>query len=362
MRQIARIGLAALGFGAAHAPHADAETAAGPQSAGDADTFVARLVRVDRSQDLRGLDVPADSAATLARGDIPAAVQQLEALARDGSNAANVALVRTQHWCAFLGGKHAPLDKKEAAINQSLAPERAARTLDILHAQQTFTTRAAAACRKAPFDYRAIEQRMRAAASDGDAVSESELALFTRDAAQRTAYLEQAAAHGYAPAQHKLAVSRVIAVQRGETTENVKSIRMLLKQAGQSLPAAKVDLANCMATGCDGHPSDTATAAAFAIDAARDGDPSAYTAMLRMPWRSQMTAAEIAAWQMFAQRLNEHACMGTAYVDAAVSLANTLAQFEKALPPQELARAQALTERYWTEFSARARNEQRCSD
>ncbi|HSN70147.1 MAG TPA: hypothetical protein VLT59_01505 [Steroidobacteraceae bacterium] len=337
------------------ASSADEGQAATPEA------FYQRLVTVDRSQALRDLDVPDDIVALLAKPDVPAAVSKLEALAQQGDVDANVALVRTQHWCAGLarsGG--ATNDQREPALREALPPEELPAALAVLRAEQAFIAEANASCAAARFAFRQIEQRLRAAAAAGDAVSSSELARFTRDAAQREAFLEAAAEGGYAPAQYQLAVNRLFAVQRGQTTEKVETIRLLLKQAGQSMPAAKVDLANCMATGCDGHPADSATAAAFAVDAARDGEPSAYVGMLRMPWRASLDPSEIAAWQIFAARLNDAGCTGTRYLETGIALARVNAQFAAALKPEQLERAQSLADRYWTQFSERAKREQRC--
>lgn len=350
--------LAAAG-GTAHAIEADVSPATGRAS--DQSAFYEQLVAVDRAQSLRDLKVPQEIVQQLARADVAAAVQKLESLAAGGDVDANVALVRTQHWCAALGRPRNPtVERREAALREALPSERLPKGLGVLAAEEAFTKRAAEACGRARFAFQNIESRLRSAAASGNAVSASELARFTRDPAKREAFLEAAAEGGYAPAQYQLAVNRLFAVQRGETTEKVDTIRLLLKQAGQTLPAAKVDLANCMATGCDGHPADAATAAAFAVDAARDGESSAFVGMLRMPWRSSLDASEIAAWQMFAEKLNEAGCNGTQYLENVTALARVNTQFAEALKPEPLERARSLAERYWTEFGARARREQRC--
>jgi hypothetical protein len=342
--------------GAIEAP-ATASVAGAPDRTG----FYRKLVAVDRAQALRDLDVPADIADRLSRAEVPATVSELEGRAAKGDVAANVALVRTQHWCAGLARPpNPPLEQTAQQLREALPPEELPDALGVLAAEQAFNQSAAAACSQARFAFQEIERRLRAAAAAGDAVSASELARFTRDASKREAFLEAAAEAGYAPAQYQLAVNRLFAVQRGETTEKVDTIRLLLKQAGQTLPAAKVDLANCMATGCDGHPADTATAAAFAVDAARDGAANAFAGMLRMPWRSSLDAAEIAAWQRFAERLNEAGCNGTAYLATKTGLSRINAQFAAALSAEQRERADSLATRYWDEFSARAKREQRC--
>ena len=327
----------------------------------DPTAFYRQLVAVDRAQALRDVEIPAEIVGMLAGAEVPAAVEKLEKLAAAGDVAANVALVRTQHWCVGLGKRGAQqAEQREAALREVLPPDQLETSLGVLRAEQEFVARAAAACQAARFAYGDIERRLRAAAAAGDATSSSELARFTRDPDKRTALLVAAAEGGYAPAQYQLAVNRLFTVQRGETTENVGTIRLLLKQAGQTLPAAKVDLANCMATGCDGHPADGATAAAFAVDAARDGEPSAFAGMLRMPWRASLKGTEITAWQLFAGRLNEAGCSGTGYLDTQIGLARVTDQLEQALPPEQLEQARSLAARYWSEFGARARREQRC--
>jgi hypothetical protein len=334
---------------------------AAPVTPIDRTPFQHRLVEVDRLQSFRGIDVDRSIATMLADADATTAVARLESRAAAGSDDANVALVRTQHWCAaMMAAARQPAGDEASKLSASLPADRLPGALGVLEAQRAFTDRAAAACQRAPFRYQDIERRLRAAAQAGHASSANELARFTNDSARRDALIEDAAKGGYGPAQHTLAVSRLYAVQRGETTENVDTIRQLLKQAGTTVPAAKVDLANCMAAGCDGHPADSATAAAFGVDAARDGDPSAFVAMLRMPWRTSLKVEEIAAWQMFGDRLNEEGCTGGRYLEALVTFTQVLAQFEKGLKPEQLASARAHADRYWSQFAARARHEQRC--
>src|SRR5690606_22439806 len=142
------------------------------------------------------------------------------------------------------------------------------------------------------FDYRLIEARLREAAAEGHPASATELAQFVRDPAQRQALLQAAMDKHYAPAYYAVATQLLMAVQRGETTQNVSSIREWLKQAGREVPKAKLDLANCMALGCDGHPADALAARAFGTDAARDGEPTAFLSMVRMPWGSRMSRSQ----------------------------------------------------------------------
>jgi hypothetical protein len=157
-----------------------------------------------------------------------------------------------------------------------------------------------------------------------------------------------------------LATARLIAVQRGETTENVASIRLLFKQAGRTLSKAKVDLANCMALGCDGHPADAATAAAFGTDAARDGEPSAFLSMVRMPWGGRIPRAQLLAWQYYGDKLNETGCSGDAYVLASVTFAQTIGMLEKGQDAKLIEQAKAQAEALWNDNGARAMREQGC--
>ena len=190
--------------------------------------------------------------------------------------------------------------------------------------------RARASCGKARFDYTAIEARLRAAADTGDAASATELAQFLRDPAKREAMLKSAVDKKYPPAVYKVATNLLVAVQRGQTTENVSQIRELLKIAGRTIPRAKLDLANCMAVGCDGHPADALTARAFGIDAARDGEPTAFMSMVRMPWGQRMTRQQLLAWQYFGDRLNEGGCMGDAYVPTTLAFGQTIGMLKEA--------------------------------
>jgi len=332
-----------------------------PLSAPDMAAFYQHLVTVSLRHELRALEVPAGIVDSIVGGRVADAVGTLEERASGGDREANVALVRVQHWCARqASAKPGDPQARAAELAAQLNAELAGRVAGVLRAEADYLPRVQSACAAAPLRLREIERRLREAAAAGHPASASELARFTRDAAKREQLLQAAADGGYAPAQHTLAVSRLVEVQRGTTTENVKTIRTLLKQAGTTLPAAKVQLANCMAVGCDGHPMDAATAARFGIDAARDGEPTAFAGMLRMPWRSSLSLEDIAAWQMFGERLNQEGCWGAEYVSSTVSFAQTRAQLEEGLEPDLLAAAQERADRYWKEFGARAIHEQLC--
>src|SRR4029079_5912500 len=145
--------------------------------------------------------------------------------------------------------------------------------------------RARAACVRANsiFDYKGVEARLRASAAAGDPASATELAQFLLDPAKREAMLQTAVKKNYPPAVYKVATNLLIAVQRGQTTENVSQIRELLKIAGREIPRAKLDLANCMAVGCDGHHAHALHRRAFGIDAARDGETTAFPSTRTTP-------------------------------------------------------------------------------
>jgi hypothetical protein len=135
---------------------------------------------------------------------------------------------------------------------------------------------------------------------------------------------------------------------------------MLFKQAGRTMSRAKVDLANCMALGCDGHPADAPAAAAFGTDAARDGEPSAFLSMVRMPWGGRIPRVQLLAWQYYGDRLNESGCAGDAYVLTTVAFAQTLAMLEKGQDPKVLEEARTQAENLWRDNGARAMREQGC--
>jgi hypothetical protein len=298
----------------------------------------------------------------LARGDADAAVSALSAQANSGKAAENIALVRVQHWCNRIFNSQ-PMDT-QSQINQlaaNLSTERIGRAAGVLLAEEKYRDRARTSCGKAQFDFGPIESRLRAAADAGDPASATELAQFVRDPQRREALLQSAADKNYAPAVYTLATSRLVAVQRGETTDNVASIRLLLKQAGRTLPKAKLDLANCMALGCDGHPADAATATAFGIDAARDGEPSAFPSMVRMPWARRLTRVQMLSWQYFGDRLNEAGCGGEAYVGAAVSFDQAIKALEKSQDAKLLEQAKAQADELWRSNAERAKREQGCA-
>jgi len=222
--------------------------------------------------------------------------------------------------------------------------------------------RARASCSKAlsTFDYKGVEARLRSAAAAGDPASATELAQFLRDPAKREEMLQTAVKKQYPPAVYKVATNLLIAVQRGQTTENVSQIRELLKIAGREIPRAKLDLANCMAVGCDGHPADALTARAFGIDAARDGEPTAFPSMVRMPWGARIPRPTLLAWQLFGDRLNESGCMGDQFVPTALALTQTISMITRVLDDQDLEETKKQFDALWAESGARAMKENGC--
>ena len=367
--------LAATCAHAIEAPKSQTETAPNESASTakivptDEAQFYEQLQRVTHWRNLRGLHVPqtaiddlARGHDDLARGHADRAVALLGDAAAKGSEEANIALVRIQHWCSRVGSARSPnIEEQIDKLGSILPPERAARAAGVLQADAAFMPRAAQGCRNARFDYGAIEDRLREAADAGKSASATELAQFTRDPRMRDALLEAAAKKGYAPAMYAVATRRVIDVQRAERTEDVASIRLYLKQAGTTMPKAKVDLANCMALGCDGHPADASSARAFGIDAARDGEPTAFLSMARMPWGGRMSRAQLLAWQYFGDRLNEAGCMGDAYIMHATAFAQAIGALTRNAEEALLEKAREQAEQLWKDFSARAMKEQGCS-
>lgn len=327
----------------------------------DQRAFYETLQHSAHTRTMRGLKIPDAAVDLLAAGAPADAVASLSALAAKGDQDANVALVRIQHWCNRVGSSR-PTDPQAqlAKLTDVLTGERAAKAAGVIHAENNFQQRARISCGNAQFDYGGIEARLRESAASGHPASAVELAQFVRDPAQREALLQAAIDKGYAPAMYAVATRLLMAVQRGQTTENVSSIRLLLKQAGPTLPKAKLDLANCMALGCDGHPADALTARAFGLDAARDGEPTAFLSMARMPWGRRFTRTQLLAWQYFGERLNEAGCSGEAYVPTAATFAQTIQMLEKGQKPDVLEAAQKQAEDLWRANGERAMGEQGC--
>ncbi|HEY0942427.1 MAG TPA: hypothetical protein VGE08_20205 [Steroidobacter sp.] len=345
----------------AAAPEAAPETPPVTIVPTDETQFHQVLQRVTAFRNLRGLNVSDQIIDQLSRGEADQAVAALSALAAQGNRQADIALVRIQHWCNSVASARRPdWQSQLPQVEKQFPPERAQRIAGLLKAEAEYGPRATAACSKARFDFGAIESRLRAAAEAGDAASATELAQFARDPAKREALLEGAISKNYAPAMYAAATNLLVAVQRGQTTENVSKIREYLKTAGRSIPKAKLDLANCMALGCDGHPADARTAMAFGVDAARDGEPTAFLSMARMPWGRQMQRAQLLAWQYFGDRLNEAGCMGDAYMATSLGFAQTIPALEKGAPPQLLEAAKTQAETLWKDHGERAKKENGC--
>jgi hypothetical protein len=327
----------------------------------DERAFYEKVQRVTAYRSMRGLKIPAEVIAELGRGNADAAVAMLSRLAVEGNKEADIALVHVQHWCNSVSQQRAGDPKAQMAKLLKGQPEqRAARVAGVMYAEVEYMQRARASCSKARFDYTGIEARLRAAAETGDPASATELAQFLRDPAKREAMLQSAVQKNYPPAVYKVATNLLIAVQRGQTTENVSQIRELLKIAGRAIPRAKLDLANCMAVGCDGHPADALTARAFGMDAARDGEPTAFMSMVRMPWGARFTRPQMLSWQYFGDRLNEGGCIGDAYVPTTLAFGQTIALLERTASPTVLEEARKQGETLWAEHGVRAMKENGC--
>jgi len=328
----------------------------------DETAFYERLQFVTHKRMLTGLGVKEEVIRTLASGAPDAAIGDLNTQSAAGDRNATIALVRIQHWCSRVAQTR-PTDAQAqlTRLSSVLPPERLARVAGVFVAERAYQERARQGCNRSAFDYNGIESRLRTAVQAGDPASATEMAQFARDPAQREALLQQAADKSFAPAQYALATNRLVAVQRGLTTENVSSIRLLLKQAGRTLSRAKVDLANCMALGCDGHPADAPSAAAFGVDAARDGEPMAFLSMMRMPWGMRLTRPQLIAWQSFGERLNEAGCTGDGYVQNAAFYSQTLSALQNKQPPKVLGDAKAQLDSLWKDNAERAKREQGCN-
>ena len=323
--------------------------------------FYKKVQRVTAYRGLRGLKIPRQVITDLGNGDADKAVAALSGSAAQGDNEANIALVNVQHWCAAVGQQRSGDPKAAIAkLVQGLPDPRAARIAGVIYAEVDYMQRARANCGNARFDYQGIEARLRTAAAAGDPASATELAQFLRDPAKREEMLQIAVKKNYPPAVYKVATNLLIAVQRGQTTENVSQIRELLKIAGREIPRAKLDLANCMAVGCDGHPADALTARAFGIDAARDGEPTAFPSMVRMPWGARIPRPELLAWQLFGDKLNESGCMGDQYVPTSLAVAQTIGQLTRVLDNDELEETKKKFDALWAEHGARAMKENGC--
>jgi hypothetical protein len=335
--------------------------AAAAAAAVDEKAFYETLRRSSQRRTLSGLRIPDEVVLALARGEADVAVAMLSGAASKGGNDENIALVRLQHWCnRVANGQAADPQAQIDKLDVSLPEERRARAAGVLREEARYRQVAAASCRKAQFDFQGIEARLRSAATAGDPASATELSQFLLDPAKKQAMLKAAAAKNFAPAMHALAMQRLIAVQRNENTEDVASIRTMFKQAGRTMSKAKLELANCMAVGCDGYPPDAAAATAFGLDAARDGEPVAFLSMIRLGWGARLSRTQLLAWQYFGDRLNESGCGGDAYVTNLTTLNQTIKALEQGQDEKLAIAAREQAETYWRDHGTRAQKEQGC--
>jgi hypothetical protein len=317
--------------------------------------------RVTLKDTFRETPITDDVMQRLQADEIDTAVELLNKLADKGDENANLALVRLQKLCSAMsslaGNANAEAMAKMVA---QLPSERAARVLGMTQAQVARAKVVRDRCQRADFNFNVVGERLQRAAAAGKAASQFEASRYTNDPKQRMALLDSAVAQHYIPAMYALGAERLYAVQRGDSTENVSSIRALLKQAARDYPTAKVSLANCMALGCDGHPAEPANAAVFGVDAAKDGEPTVYVSMARMPWGVQLTREQLLGWQYFGDRLNEAGCLGQLYPTLVVQFVDIIGQLEKNQKPDVLKHGHELGDQYWTDFSARAKRQQGC--
>ncbi len=327
----------------------------------DPQALQALRVRAAHGQRLANLKIESSVIDALASGDVAKAVALLSARAETNDPPSNIALVRIQNWCSRLPPRERHRDLKLLEqLRQQLTEDEVTRLQKIVDLELNYEAAALQSCQRAQFDYRLIEAQLREAADAGEPLSVTELARIETRPERVEALLQQAVSKNYAPAQYALAMSRLVRVQRGELTQNVGTIRVLLKQAGRTLSRAKLDLANCMATGCEGHPGDADGAMVFGLDAARDGERDAFASIARMPWAARLSMEQRLAWQYFGQRLNEAGCFGENYLPMFALLRENVIAYERVVGAAQ-AQAAKLADQYWAEFASRAQREQHCS-
>ena len=190
----------------------------------DERAFYEKVQRVTAFRSLRGLRIPADVIAELGHGNAEAAVAALSGAASQGNNEANIALVHVQHWCSAIGAQRPGDPKVQIAklVKDQPRTARRARCRRDLRRARLHAARARRAAARRDSTTPGIEARLRAAAAAGDPASATELAQFLRDPAKREAMLQSAVEKNYPPAVYKVATNLLIAVQRGQTTENVE--------------------------------------------------------------------------------------------------------------------------------------------
>lgn len=118
---------------------------------------------------------------------------------------------------------------------------------------------------------------------------------------------------GDADGEYQLA----LALLQKRTAGSEAEAAALLRQAAQTLPGAKSELAKCLLKGCPTPAADPAEAHQLLADAALAGDPAALgmlsgaTDPKSFDPSSILSAAEQYAWSQFRRRLNEEGCFGT---------------------------------------------------
>jgi TPR repeat protein len=289
----------------------------------------------------------------LSAGDIASAFSDLKAQARAGDASAANQLDYVAHFvCLFAGinGPQSDFQASQLLDSNSLPPADRDWFRAVLNDRNAFKQQLVSSCQPS-LDKSEIDTWVTAAAARGDPASEYSLWMFggTNIRSHNDEYLRAAAVGGFPWAQFSLGGRTVGPDGPGMITGGDSSDHPgdLLRAAAQTIPFAESELARCEFTGCEYIAQDIPAAVVEARSAAEQGSVDAILAIGPQLQASQIDPDEVQAWQLIDAALRLQGYAGNIDVRMIKSASAVLNS------PTVTAKARALANQYWQQFSAK---------
>ena len=199
------------------------------------------------------------------------------------------------------------------------------------------------------------DQRLERTAVNQDGASLWLLSRRSDNHAESLRLMSQAASTGFAQAQYEFARSLIMDPDARKAVPDAPTTAALLTEAAAEVPEAKVELAECLFTGCSGAQPDYAGAVEVARAAATDGEPDGILSLGSEASAGILGPDEVAAWQLFKSTLAAQGCYGDK--DGAFGMEPRSAGAPTP-PPSAAARTLAAT--FWQRYGAPARAQLGC--
>lgn len=364
------------------APARGGTNAAG--AAGGALVPLDAMVRATLAADFARTKLSAEDRDALARGDVPGVTGRLYART-DGD--ATAALARLWSICIVKPGR-VDLERRELSqwMPERVSAELAARVDASIEQQRQWSERFASGCETAGFarggpGRARIMERLRACADAGHADCLATLATWDdADPAKRTSRLQSAALLGSVEAQHLL-LTQLEYAPNAKTEQGQAVIRYWRQALAKADPEYRAAFGSCADPTCDPDARDPQTvrtdleaaaregsvyalATLGGVDGGDDGASSADTDFAPpgatvKPAYVNPSDVDAYAWKALLEKLALQGCLGfwpnwAAYV-------GSREEAERRLRPAQLSDANALADRYYSEYGARVAATRGCS-